>query len=97
MPVQIVYVTAVLMVAALFPIPASYLDIIHVVVFGTFAWGAYRNLRPGSPTLLLALAYALIAVLFNPLSLVNLPQPAWIGLDLAGVVLLLLSRRHIAG
>jgi hypothetical protein len=97
MPVQIVYVTAVLMIVALFPIPASYLDLINVVVFGTFAWGSYRNLRPGSPTLLLALAYAIFAILFNPLSHVILPQQAWIGLVIVGVILLLLSRRHITG
>ncbi|NTV03205.1 MAG: hypothetical protein HGB04_10590 [Chlorobiaceae bacterium] len=96
MPVQIVYVTAALMVAAVFPLPADFVDIIHVVVFGTFAWGAYRNLHPGSPTLLLALAYAVFAVLFNPLSRVTLPDPAWIGVDLAGAILLLISRRYIA-
>ncbi|NTU68975.1 MAG: hypothetical protein HGB02_08860 [Chlorobiaceae bacterium] len=96
MPVQMVYATAALLFAALFPLPAGYLEIIHVVVFGTFGWGAYRNLRPGSPTLLLALVYAVFAVLFNPLSHVSLPDPARIGLCIAGAILLVVTRRHIA-
>lgn len=99
MPVQMVYVTAALMAASLLPIPVAYLEIIHVVVFGTFGWGAYRHLRPGSPPLelSLALAYAVFAILFNPLSQVALPAQAWIGINIAGAILLLVSRRQIAG
>jgi hypothetical protein len=96
MPVQIVYATAAMMFIALFPLPKEYHDFLNVVVFGTFAWGAYRNLSPGSPTLLLALVYAIIAIVFNPISQVNLPKEAWMLLDIVGGVLLLLTRRHIA-
>ena len=48
---------------------------------------------PKSP----ALAYAVFAILFNPLSQVALPAQAWIGINIAGAILLLVSRRQIAG
>lgn len=96
MPVQIVYATAAMMFLALIPHPEIYGTYLQMVVFGTFGWGAYRNLSPGSPTLLLALAYALFAIVYNPISQVTLPKEAWIGLDIAGGVLLLATKRHIA-
>jgi hypothetical protein len=96
MPVQIVYVTAAMMVIALFPLPEAYYNSLNVMVFGTFGWGAYRNLSPGSPTLLLALVYALFAIVYNPLSQVYLPKEAFMALDVAGAVLILITRRHIA-
>ncbi len=97
MPVHIVYVTAAMMIIALFPLPDVYYTFLNVVVFGTFGWGAYRNLSPGSPTLLLALVYALFAIIYNPLSQVILPKEAGMVLDIAGAVLILITRRHISG
>jgi hypothetical protein len=96
MPVQIVYATAAMMFIAIVPLPELYGTYLNMVVFGTFGWGAYRNLSPGSPMLLLALVYALFAVVYNPISQVNLPREAWMGLNLAGGVLLLATKRHIA-
>jgi hypothetical protein len=96
MPLQVVYVTAVMMFIAIFPLPEIYDTFLRLVVFGTFAWGAYRNLSSGGKLSLLALVYACYAIMFNPIEPVNLTRYVWIALDLSGGVLLLVTKRHVA-
>lgn len=95
MPAIVVYATAALLAATLFPVPESYREIMYIVAFGTFGWGAWRNFEPIGPTTLLAAAYALFALLFNPVSPVLFPAPFDKILHIAGVLLLLLSAKRI--
>ena len=94
MPVQIVIITAVILLFAILPVPESYYALVRVIAFGTFAWGAYTNFT--KPPLYIPLMYALFAVCFNPLFEIDLPEEIRIPAHLAGGVMLLLTRRHIA-
>lgn len=82
------------MLIALFPVPESYREILNVVAFGTFGWGAYRNFEPIGAMTALAVLYALFALLFNPISPVILPElPARV-LHIGGALLLVVSARR---
>ncbi|NTV06810.1 MAG: hypothetical protein HGA59_09955 [Chlorobiaceae bacterium] len=94
MPVQVIYITALFLILAVFPLPSDFYSLLKVVASGTFAWGAYRNF--GKRKLLLPLAYTLFAILFNPVMEINLAKEIWIPLDLVAAVLLLSTKRHIA-
>jgi hypothetical protein len=96
MPVQVVYATAALMFVAVFPLPELYDNFLRIVVFGTFGWGAYRNLNYGAKISIFPLLYGIFAVVYNPITPIHIPREAWIALDLAGGALLLATRRHIA-
>jgi hypothetical protein len=94
MPVFIVYATAVILLIGLFPVPESYREILNVVAFGTFGWGAYRNFEPIGPMTVLAVVYAIIAILFNPISpVILLELPARI-LHIGGAILLVATARR---
>jgi hypothetical protein len=96
MPIPVVYATAALLAATLFPVPESYREIMYVAAFGTFSWGAWRNFEPFGPTLLLAAAYGLFALLFNPVRPVLLPDPFDKLLHVTGMLLLLLTVKRIS-
>lgn len=96
MPVPIVYVTALMMVVSLFPLPETYRSLLNVMVFGTFSWGAYRNFEPLGPMTLLAIVYTVFAIVFNPISPVALSDMAMNVAAIAGAVLLLATAKRIA-
>lgn len=96
MPLPIVYITALMMAAALFPLPDAYRSLLNVMVFGTFAWGAYRNFEPLGPATLLAVVYMAFAIVFNPISPVPLPGMVMNIVALSGTILLLATARRIA-
>jgi hypothetical protein len=96
MPVQVVYATAALMFVAVFPLPELYDSFLRMVVFGTFGWGAYKNLNFGEKISVFPLLYGLFAVVYNPITPVHIPREAWIALDLAGGAILLATKQHIA-
>jgi hypothetical protein len=93
MPVQVVYITAALLFLAIFPFPSEFYDFLRIIAAGTFAWGAYRNF--GKKLLLLPLAYALFAILFNPVMEINLIKELWIPINLVAAILLLSTKNHI--
>ena len=94
MPVQVIYITAVLLLLATLPLPADFYALLRIVAAGTFAWGAYRNFA--KKMLLLPLAYTLFAILFNPVMEINLPRETGIVVDLAAAILLLVTKKQIA-
>lgn len=94
MPIQIVYVTAALMAASLFPMPGQFTGFLNVMVFGTFAWGAYRNFEPFGPQTFLAVAYLAFAIAFNPISPVIIPELILKVLTVAGAALLLVTGKR---
>jgi hypothetical protein len=96
MPILIVYVTAVMMIVALFPVPDSFRDLLKVLVFGTFGWGAFRNFEPLGPMTLLAIVFTIFAIVFNPVSPVVLPEMASRLLHIGGALLLVAMARRIA-
>lgn len=94
MPVQVVYITALLLFIAILPLPLEFYGLLRVIVAGTFAWGAYRNF--GKKMFLLAVVYTLFVILFNPIMEINLAKEFWIPIDLAAAVVLLLTKDYIA-
>ncbi len=94
MPVQVIYITAVLLFLAILPMPADFYALLRIVAAGTFAWGAYRNFA--KRVLLLPLAYTLFAIIFNPVMEINLPKEIGIAVDLAAAILLLATKKQIA-
>lgn len=94
MPVQIVYATAAMLLIALFPVPESYREILNVIAFGTFGWGAYRNFEPIGPMTALAVVYVIFALLFNPITPVVLPELPTRLLHIGGAALLAVTARR---
>ena len=94
MPVQVVYITAALLFIALIPLPSDFYSFLKIVAGGTFAWGAYRNF--GKKKILLPVIYSLFAILFNPIMEISLAREFWIPAYLAGAILLLATKQHIA-
>jgi len=94
MPVQVIYITALLLALAIAPLPSEYYELLRIVASGTFAWGAYRNFS--QKKVLLPVGYSLLALVFNPVTEITLAKELWIALDLLGATLLLLTKDHIA-
>ncbi|TLU87977.1 MAG: hypothetical protein FDX21_03995 [Chlorobium sp.] len=93
MPLQVVYITAILLGIAIIPLPSGFYELLRIVVSGTFAWGAYKNFS--QKKLLLPLGYAFFVILFNPVSEITLPKELWIPIDLLAATLLLTTKDHI--
>ena len=98
MPVQVVYITAALLLLATLPLPTplptDFFDLMNIVAAGTFAWGAYQNFL--RKLFLLPLAYTMLAILYNPVMEINLAREISIALDLVAATLLLSTKQHIA-
>lgn len=100
MPVAVIYATIAILVAAAVPMPEAYsrdfMSIVRILAAGTFAWGAYRNFQT-RVSLVLPVVYALLAVVYNPVSEVGLPWPYSIGVHLGAAVFLFFTRARIDG
>ncbi len=96
MPLQVVYITAALLLVAILPLslPADFYSLLRIVAAGTFAWGAYRNF--GKKLFWLPVAYTMLAILYNPVMEITLAKEIWIALDLVAATLLLSTKQHIA-
>ena len=94
MPVQVIYITALLLCIAIRPLPPEFYPLLRVVVAGTFAWGAYRNF--GKKLLLLPILYSLLTILYNPVIEINLAKEFWIPIDLVAAIVVLSTKSHIA-
>jgi hypothetical protein len=94
MPVQVVYITAVLLLLGVVPLPLEFFNYLNIVAFGTFGWGAYFNIGKRRPWF--ALLYGVPAILFNPIMEITLAREVWIGIYLVSAILLLLTKRNFA-
>ena len=94
MPVQVIYITALLLFIAVLPLPAEFYNLLKIVAAGTFAWGAYRNF--GKKIFLLPIVYTVFAILYNPIMEINLAKEFWIPIDLIAASVLLATKNHIA-
>ena len=94
MPVQVIYITALLLFIAVLPLPAEFYNLLKIVAAGTFAWGAYRNF--GKKIFLLPIVYTVFAILYNPIMEINLAKEFWIPIDLIAAAVLLTTKNHIA-
>jgi hypothetical protein len=94
MPVQVVYITALLLFLAILPLPLEFYSLLRVIAAGTFAWGAYRNF--GRKLILLPLVYTLFTIVLNPIIEINLAKEFWIPIYLAAAAVLLATKNHIA-
>lgn len=97
MPILIVYATAAMLFIALFPVPESYRELLNVIAFGTFGWGAFRNFEPLGPMTLIAVVFTMFALLYNPITPVVLAEIPAKALHITGAVLLVVTARRIAG
>ncbi|MEI8032355.1 MAG: DUF6804 family protein [Chlorobiaceae bacterium] len=95
MPVQVIYITAALLVAGALPLPFDLHEILFITAFGTFAWGAYTNF--GRKKILFAVTCTLFAVLFNPIREITLFREIWIAADLAGAIVLITGKKYFEG
>ena len=98
MPVQVIYITAALLLLAIIPLPmplpADFFELVKIVAAGTFAWGAYQNFQ--RKLFLLPLAYTMLTILYNPVMEINLAKEISIALNLVAATLLLSTKQHIA-
>jgi hypothetical protein len=94
MPVQIVIITAIILLLGILSASETYYSLLRIIAFGTFAWGAYVTFP--KPPLAIPLLYAFFAVLFNPLFEIDLRDEIRIPVHLAGGVILLLTKARIA-
>ncbi len=95
MPLQVIYITAALLVLGALPLPWNFHEVLIIAAFGTFAWGAYSNF--GKKAYLPAIACLLFAVLFNPIKEFTLGRELWIAADLAGALFLVAAKKHFEG
>ena len=95
MPVQIIFITAGMLLLSIIPLPFNFSELLRIVVSGTFAWGAYTNFV--KKQLLLPLTYTVFALLYNPVMDIPLAKEISIPIALLGATLLLMTKKHIAG
>lgn len=94
MPRSVIVVVSLLLVAGALPLPYGFYQLLRVVACATFAWAALTAWRRGHETP--AWAFAIAALLFNPLVKVPLGRELWMVVDVAAGLGLWLSRRWIA-
>ena len=75
-------VAAMLLLAAL-PLPYGYYRLLRLVVCPTAAWAAYRAWQGQPRQDGYAVAFGLVAVLFNPISLVFFGRGFWALIDIS--------------
>jgi hypothetical protein len=92
-PAAVIYGAAVLLAAAVLPLPYGYYQLLRLVGTGVFAWGAFVAFQRGSAGY--AFGFAVLALLFNPVVPVYLSKAAWMPIDVGAALALVLSRRVI--
>ncbi len=93
MPIQIIYVAALLLVIGVATLPYGYYTFLRIVSCAVFVIAAkvsYDRKRK-----LLPWAYGVLALLFNPIIKVHLPKEIWGAIDVASAIFLLATSKII--
>lgn len=92
MPVLVIYFAAAMLILGAAPLPYGYYMLLRFVGCAVFAFATYVAMQRKSKYL--PWLYALLAVVFNPFIKIHLPKEAWMAVDVAaGVVLIVTARR----
>ena len=92
-PVPVIYCTAVLLAVAVLPLPYGYYQLLRLVATGVFVWAAVVGFRRGSAGY--GFAFAVLALLFNPVIPVYLSKALWAPIDIGAAAFPAFSRRVI--
>lgn len=95
LPIALIVACASLLFASVFPWPYGYFTFLRIVSFATFALGGTVLYRSESGSM--AVLFALLAVLFNPLYPIHLPRELWSVIDLGAALLLVVQARALSG
>ena len=87
LPVALWIVVAVLLVIAVLKMPYGYYTFLRLVVCAFCAFMAYQTWKV--PAHLWAIAFGLVAILFNPLVIVGLKRDVWFFIDLGTAAFIL--------
>lgn len=92
MPVQVIYITAALLLFALFPLPYGYYTLLRIVVSGVFGWAAYLSYNKDSSSFI-TWAYVIVCILYNPIITIHLSKSFWMPIDISVIILLLFFKK----
>lgn len=93
MPVQVIYIAAGLLLIAAAPLPYGYYTFLRIVATVVFLWAGV--IAWDRKSVLLAVIFGLMAVLFNPILKIHFSKELWAALDLTAAALLLVTSRKI--
>lgn len=86
---------AALLIAALFPWPYGFYDLLRLAIFAVSAWIAYEQWRLDNAVSGWVVAFGGVALLYNPVMLVHLTREIWSVLNIATAVLFLAHLRAL--
>lgn len=93
MPPIVVYVAVGMLWIGAAPLPYGYYTLLRLVATIVFVWAAYvahqREYK------VLPYAFGLLALLFNPIIVIQLDKPLWVVIDIAAGIFLLATSPHI--
>ena len=77
-------IPAILLIAAVLPLPYGYYPFLRLIVFAASAFLAFKEYKGASNSLnSYAIIFGVMAILFNPILPIFLPKVIWIVIDLA--------------
>ena len=89
MPIALWLAAALVLIVAAFPLPYGYYTFARIVTCLACALLAYSAYRTTPPAVLWTGAFALLAVLFNPVIPIHLTKKIWMLLDLGAAAVIL--------
>lgn len=92
----IIYICVAMLFIAALPVPVyGYYVLLKIVVTTVFGYAAYITFSKGKN--ILPWLFGLVAVAFNPVIPVHLSKEAWVVIDIAAGIFLLVSSGRISG
>ena len=93
MPIIVIYVTAGMLIAGIFPLPYGYYTLLRLVATTVFLWAAVIAFNRNEKSL--PWLFAILAFLFNPIISIYLPKILWMIIDGASALILIVTRAKI--
>ena len=93
MPKPVIYIAAALLLIGAVPLPYGYYSLLRIVATIVFVWAA--SVSYSRKYAVLPWAFALLAILFNPIIKIYLPKEVWSIIDVACAVFLVAVSRRI--
>jgi len=97
LPIVLWIVPAILLVVAILPLPYGYYTFTRVVVCLACIVLAYSAYEPSGAPMVWAVAFVLIAILFNPIIPIHLKKQTWAYLDVGAAVIILFHMLSVRG
>jgi hypothetical protein len=89
LPMVLWIVPALILIVAVFPLPYGYYTFTRIVTCLACIVLAYSTYRSTPPAFGWCAAFAIVAVLFNPIIPIHLTRGVWMGLDLGAAAIIL--------